>query len=248
VFALLAPLLANSEHAQLPVSVQGRLASSEATIHQAELGLSADSRRDDLTESARKDSLEVLRMTREFLAQARTTQRVRANSLSELARALGPRLLGLTEHATELELSALHTATEAALAHMTPQQRASFEVVVAGAHQARDRSLPLQYFQQRLGEEPGEERRIAFAESVSGPAEARKLVGTRRLDREIAAAFFGNPKRLQRDVLGDAAQRLLERRRFARIDSAAQPTEATDHSATNQRSGASSESSPDVTQ
>jgi hypothetical protein len=165
--------------------------------------------------------------------------------LAELARALGPRLLRLTEHATELELSALHTATEAALADMTPQQRASFEVVVAGAHQARDRSLPLQYFQQRLGEEPGEEHRIAFAESVSGPAEARTLVGTRRLDRHIAAAFFGNPKRLQRDVLGDAAQRLLRQRRFSRIGW--ESGEAS-NAATDQRSCPSRESSPDVTQ
>jgi hypothetical protein len=37
------------------------------------------------------------------------------------------------------------------------------------------------------------------------------LVGTRRLDRAIASAFFGDPKRLQRDVLGDAAKSALER-------------------------------------
>jgi hypothetical protein len=41
-------------------------------------------------------------------------------------------------------------------------------------------------------------------------AQACELVGTRRLDRMVAQAFFQDPKRLQRDVLGDAAMRQLD--------------------------------------
>jgi hypothetical protein len=39
--------------------------------------------------------------------------------------------------------------------------------------------------------------------------EALALVGTRRMDIEIATAFFGDAKHLQRDVLGDAVEELL---------------------------------------
>jgi len=35
-------------------------------------------------------------------------------------------------------------------------------------------------------------------------------VGRLRVDRAIARAFFGDSRRLQRDILGDAAQRLLQ--------------------------------------
>ena len=233
VYTLLLPLLQeDGSRVELPASVKVRLTRTRATLERAERELAVHGERDGLSAEACKDSADVLRATREFVEQALSLQHLEAERLAALARTLGPRLLQLTEYATELELAALHAATEAALKDMTPEQRASFEVVVAGVHQARDRSLPLQYFQKRFGEAAGEERRVAFAESVSGPTEARELVGTRRLDREIAAAFFGNPERLQRDVLGDAAEHLLERQTFERILAAA--SEA-DSQATHQR-------------
>ncbi|HEU4535405.1 MAG TPA: hypothetical protein VFS00_14855, partial [Polyangiaceae bacterium] len=71
------------------------------------------------------------------------------------------------------------------------------------------RSLAMQYFQKLLGEAPGEERHVTYAEGVSDEAGALALAGTRRLDRAIAGAFFGEPRRLQRDVLGDAARERL---------------------------------------
>lgn len=217
VYTLLLPLLQDRASAELPASITARLTRSRSTLERAEQELAAHGEREGLSAQACRDSLEVLRLTRELVELTLARQRVETSRLAELASTLGPQLLQLTEHATELELAALHAATEAALQNMTLAQRANFEVVVAGAHQARDRSLPLQYFRKRFGEGPGEERRVAFAESVSGPAEARELVGTRRLDRKIAAAFFGNPERLQRDVLGDAAEHLLERHSFTRI-------------------------------
>lgn len=243
VYALLFPLIQDSAHAQLSPLLTTRLMSSQSTIERAERELQRYGERDGLSEAACRDSIEVLRTTREFIEQTLPSQRVDAERLGALARTLGSRLTRLTEYATELELTALHTATEAVLQAMTSQQRASFQVVVAGAHQARDRSLPLQYFQARFGEAPGEERRVAYAESVSGPAEARELIGTRKLDREIAAAFFGNPERLQRDVLGDAAEHLLKRHTFARIVA---PASETDSLATQQRTRLSDASSHDA--
>jgi hypothetical protein len=98
-----------------------------------------------------------------------------------------------------------------ALACLDEAMLPELEIVVAGAHQARARSLGMQYCQKRFGEAPGEERRVAYAESAQDVDQARSLVGTRRLDRAIAGAFFGDPKRLQRDVLGDSAKSALQR-------------------------------------
>ena len=83
-------------------------------------------------------------------------------------------------------------------------------MVVAGDHQARARSLPMQYFKKLLGERSGEERRVTYAEGVRDERAAFELVGAQRLERCMARAFFGEEKRLQRDILGDAAALELE--------------------------------------
>jgi hypothetical protein len=53
---------------------------------------------------------------------------------------------------------------------------------------------------------------------VTSVDEALRLVATCHFDRELAAAFFGDPKRLQRDVLGDAAAALLGAAPLTSID------------------------------
>jgi len=117
--------------------------------------------------------------------------------------------------ATVIQLTSLHRTTEAVLATLSPEERRSLHVAVTGDHQARIRSLPMQYFQKRIGDP---DRRVLYAEGVSEADEAAALVGKQRLDRAMAKAFFGQPHRLQRDVLGDAAKAELERTELSRID------------------------------
>ena len=132
-------------------------------------------------------------------------------------RALGDLLLRLTDHATKVQVDVLHRQVELALADFTAAERLSLEVLVVGDHQARARSLGVQYFTRRLGEEEGAELRVAFGEAVASEREALALVATRRLDRELAGLLFGDSKRLQRDILGDAAKARLEALNLPRI-------------------------------
>jgi hypothetical protein len=170
-----------------------------------------------LDAETRADVEAVLNASMSLLERALARGCAPASELSQFAAQLGPLLLRLTEHATRLELAAMHAAVESALQTLAARDRAELEVVVAGVHQARARSLGLQYFQKRFGEAPEEERRVAYAEAASDVWQARELVGTRRLDRAIARAFFGDEKRLQRDVLGDAAARQLAHANFERL-------------------------------
>ncbi len=145
-----------------------------------------------------------------LLAAALDTGAVDEEKLQAFSAEQGPRLLRLAEEATRLQLETLDEVTSSILATLPPDDRDAVRVVVAGAHQARVRSLPMQYFQKRLGEAPGVEERVFYAEAVSDVETARALVGTHLLDREIAGAFFGDPRRLQRDVLGDIAAAMLD--------------------------------------
>ncbi len=132
-----------------------------------------------------------------------------AKELGAFADAAGPSLLSATDDATRLQLAALHTHVTEQVAQMTAAERRAFQVVVTGDHQARARSLAMQYFEKLLREPPGAEHRVTYAEAITDANLARALVGTRRLDRAIAAAFFKDPRRLQRDVLGDAVTQRL---------------------------------------
>ena len=67
----------------------------------------------------------------------------------------------------------------------------------------------MQYFRKRFAEPSGVETHVTYAEGVRDERAALALVATQRLDRSVALAFFGDEKRLQRDILGDAAERQL---------------------------------------
>ena len=155
----------------------------------------------------------LLELCLEFAKAAREqapTERRRA----EFAADAGPRILHITELATREQIAGLHQAVEAALSGLSRSEQAELQVVVVGDHQARARSLGMQYFKRRLHEEPGTDQRVTYGENISDEGEAISLVATRRLDKRIAQAFFGDENRLQRDVLGDAAARCLEQVRF----------------------------------
>lgn len=165
---------------------------------------------DDITDARAADAARsVLAATLALLDRALADARLARAELVAFARGCGPALLRLTDHATAIQLHALHAAFEPIFAAMSPAEREALQVVVAGAHQARERSLAMQYFRKRLREADGAEDRVAYAENATDEDAALALVGTRRLDRAIAGAFFDDEKRLQRDVLGDAAAALL---------------------------------------
>jgi hypothetical protein len=122
---------------------------------------------------------------------------------------VGNALLKLRWHATALHLSELDRVVTSELAQMDDNERSLLQVVVAGVHQARDRSLGTQYFHKRLPEGCPAGERVLYGEGVHDEQAALELVALQRFDREVALAFFGDPTRLQQDVLGDAAEEIL---------------------------------------
>ena len=84
-----------------------------------------------------------------------------------------------------------------------------FEVIVQGTQPPRKDNLAVQYFARLLGE-PGEGRRILYAEAIFDEARALALLGTRGLDTRLGADLFADPGRFHRDLLGDAAKKYLD--------------------------------------
>lgn len=160
----------------------------------------------DLNSAARADARLVLESTRDAaLELAQTHARKDA-----FAASVGPALLRLAHEATRIQLAALHGHTQRVLADLSPEQRSALHVVVTGDHQARIRSLPMQYYKRVLSEPSDAEHHVTYAEGVRDEQAAFDLVGAQRLDRRLASAFFHDEKRLQRDILGDAATAVLK--------------------------------------
>jgi hypothetical protein len=175
------------------------------------------------TSHARADMELILRACRDFIdgtiGEGASPQR-----LDAFAASTGAALLRLAHDATRLQLQALHDHTERALHALSASQREQLHVVIAGDHQARVRSLAMQYFRKRFAEPAGAETRVTYAEGVNDERAALDLVGTQRLDRSIARAFFGEETRLQRDILGDAAEALLRSFAFSVDDATTRPS------------------------
>lgn len=164
---------------------------------------------EDATREVANDLRAVLTATLGVVVACGASENVSPEALATFARTTGPLLLLLTDAATQIQLAALDACVREAVARMPAQERRALQVVVTGDHQARVRSLGMQYFRKLLREPDGSEERVTYAEGVTDEREALSLVATRRVDREVATAFFGDPKRLQRDVLGDAVREHL---------------------------------------
>jgi hypothetical protein len=162
-------------------------------------------RLDDLTGPLLADAKSVSQQT----IEAADAYLRRSLDLPTFTRHVGDALLKLRWHATTLHLSVLDRVVTFELAQMDDNERALLQVVVAGVHQARARSLGTQYFHKRLPEGCPAGERVLYGEGVHDERAALELVALQRFDREVALAFFGDPKKLQQDVLGDIAEEVL---------------------------------------
>jgi len=189
---------------------------NEARARIASAQASAAKDAQELSPGARRELGEVLEACAVLLNQTLAEPPSRER-LAQFAGTTGPWLLSLAQEATRLQLDALHLHTEQALQELSASERVALQVVVAGDHQARVRSLAMQYFQKRFEQRSDAEQRVSYAEGVDNEQGALELVGTQRLDRSLARAFFGEEKRLQRDILGDAVTEQLRTFRLAPI-------------------------------
>lgn len=140
--------------------------------------------------------------------------------LSAYTRAQAPDTLRNAEDAARDQIETMHATVEAWKQQMTPEELARLRAVVAVSHTARPGNVAVQYFSVTLGEtwegrfdqedlQPG--KRVLASETSFDEAAAFSLLATHVLDTSVGTRFFGEEIRLERDVLADAAERILAR-------------------------------------
>lgn len=134
---------------------------------------------------------------------------VSPTTLEDFARQMGPLLLANVTDATALEMGALCATAAAWQKRLTPVEWNALHVVMIGPHMPRDQECSIQFFE-RLFREPVEGKRIVYAESLWKEKDALNLLATHVVDEAAGAAFFGDPMRMHRDLLADAAKTYLD--------------------------------------
>jgi hypothetical protein len=141
-------------------------------------------------------------------------------ALSAYTRAQAPDILRNAEDAARDQIETMHATVEAWKQQLTPEELARLRAVVAVSHTARPGNVALQYFSVTLGEtwegrfdqedlQPG--KRVLASETSFDEAAAFSLLATHVLDTSVGNRFFGEEIRLERDILADAAERILAR-------------------------------------
>lgn len=150
----------------------------------------------------------ILAGSRGFLDSVVESRRCPRDARVAFARRMTPMVMKNVGEAARAELDALHARVSAWRREMSADEWQALRVVILGSALPRKQSLTVQYFSRLLGE-PGEGRRIIYAESVRDEAQALDLMATRAVDTNIGVDFFNDPARMHRDLLSDAARDYL---------------------------------------
>jgi hypothetical protein len=181
------------------IALRDRIAPALATVRGQ--GLAAD-------QLARQER--VASQARSYIDGVLAVRRSTRGALVEYTRSAAPLVLANVAEATRAELDTVHRQVTAWRGEMSPAEWRRLHVVVIGAHMPRERETATAYYLRLLGE-PAEGGRVVYAESLWDEKRALDLLGTHVLDGGIGDAFFGDPRRMHRDLLGDDAAAYLER-------------------------------------
>lgn len=114
----------------------------------------------------------------------------------------------------KLEIDTLHDTVMNWIDRVGDDNWENIHVVICAAHQGRYRETTLQYFQRLLYEREGfsakHEDRVVYAEHINDPQAALELLARHIVDQRASIDLFGDPTRLQEDLMSDGAAAYLE--------------------------------------
>jgi len=152
---------------------------------------------------------ELLSSTRALVDRVLAEGVVDFDRLQEHVRALASSALETAQIAVCIELEQLHVLVERWRNDISDRRWAGAYVVICGAHQPRYREATCQYFGQLFHqpESSGAERedRLVYAEGLCDVNSALDLLARHIVDQRASNLLFGDRRRLQEDLLADAA-------------------------------------------
>jgi hypothetical protein len=146
-----------------------------------------------------------------FLDGVVKRRKVSAEETKTFTLDMGKQMTPLVDYIAGLQLDTLDAAVQTLRKELTDEEWQGLKVVVMGSAMPRQGHIVVQYFARLLGE-PGEGRRIIYAEGLWTEDKALDLLGKHLLDGPIGRDFFGDDRRMMRDLLADAAKEHLAKK------------------------------------
>lgn len=157
---------------------------------------------------------EMLESSRDVIGKVLAAGEVREEIVMDFCRKSAPLYLEGAGIGAKLELETLHDAVMNWRDRVGDENWENIYVVICAAHQGRFRETTLQYFQRLLYEQEGfsakNEDRVVYAEHVNDPQAALELLARHIVDQHASNDLFGDPTRLQEDLMSDGATAYLE--------------------------------------
>jgi hypothetical protein len=179
--------------------------------YRAKVVAGADSlpNRPNWTNAALKLHRRIIAASLKLIDEALDKKRISARRLRAYTRAMGRPLLASAALAARAQLNGLDALMQRWRKALGKDWRRT-NVVVLTSRQARRDNLQYLYFLALMGR-AAHGKRLFYGTNIFSAAGGQRLAGTIQLDRGASVAFFRDPKRLERDLLGDAAKRYIAR-------------------------------------
>ena len=132
-----------------------------------------------------------------------------AEDLDDFLDSVKPQILQNVKLAAKFRIDHFHRQIVVWKQRISAEDWGRLHVVVSGPAMPRKNNLAVQYFSKLLGVR-GEGEKIIYAESIFQPTRAMQILGTSLLDAQIGEGYFGDPWRMHRDLLGNAAAVYLD--------------------------------------
>jgi len=162
-------------------------------------------RRRGLSDKQLARQQKILAETDKFLAAVIERREVTKDALDAYYKLVRPEIDANAADAARAQIDGFHRQMTAWKERLTEKEWGRLTVIVMGSQMPRKDNLAVQYFARLLGA-GGEGRRIIYAEALFDEAKALDLLGTHLVDTRIGEAFFADPQRMHRDLLGEAAK------------------------------------------
>jgi hypothetical protein len=181
------------------------------------------------TETQLARQLRMVAAARDFLDRTLAAGSFTTEGLIEFLRAQTPDIQANLVDAARDQLETTHATVSAWKQDMTEDEWSRLLVVVTVAHMARTGNVAAQYFSVALGEswegrfereDLDGRRRVLTSEVTTDEQTAFAMLAMHAFDARASNHFFAEEGRLSRDVLGDAAERLLKEMFAARPEPA----------------------------
>ena len=125
-------------------------------------------------------------------------------ALRDYARAVAPATLANAADAAKARLDEMHRAVTELRTQLAPGEWEKAYALILAPKTPRAGNLEYEYFVNAMGPGSGE-KKVIYAESIFDSEVALGLLRTLLIDRSVGEAFYGDPYRMERDLLADGA-------------------------------------------